>query len=125
MSWMPGWLPGEERRSLTVLFGRDVTEQRQTRNALEGANELRDLFLDILRHDLLNPLASIRGITILALEGEDDVERREMLETVLRSYKRMLIIIENASVLARLEAGGELPRERRDLGPCCGGRPRI
>jgi len=45
-----------------ICIVRDITERTQAENAmkkyareLEEANQLKDLFTDIIRHDLLNP----------------------------------------------------------------------
>jgi len=58
---------------------------------LEEANQLKDLFTDIIRHDLLNPVTVIKGISEILLENESLPENRKSVETIIlnvRSSKR-------------------------------------
>ena len=89
----------------------DVTERKKTEEALKKysddlkeSNRLKDLFIDIIKHDLLNPASVTRTMSSLALEEEKDPRKKEILQLIDRSNTRMISIIENASVLARLES---------------------
>jgi len=99
-------------------------EKAQTFNVLETAydelnksNKLKDLFIDIMRHDLLNPAGVARGLAELALDGEKDPDKKELLQAILRSDERIIEMIENASTLSKLEEGRELELKPGDLRP--------
>ncbi len=83
---------------------------------LKHSNKLKDLFIDIMRHDLLNPAGSARNMTQMILEDEKDPNKKEPLKLILRSSKRIIEMIENASKLAILESGKELKFEEKDIG---------
>jgi signal transduction histidine kinase len=84
--------------------------------SLEKSNKLKDLFMDIMRHDLLNPAGVVRTSSQLALKKEKDVKKREILRLIERSSNRMIRMIENASILAKLESGEKIDFKGEDLG---------
>jgi signal transduction histidine kinase len=61
------------------------------------ANRLKDLFTDVMRHDLLNPAGVIRSATEDKLE---DSPEDEELEIIQRNVNKLIEIIENASKLS-------------------------
>ncbi|MFQ5888181.1 MAG: response regulator, partial [Candidatus Hydrothermarchaeales archaeon] len=77
---------------------------------------LKDLFMDIMRHDLLNPAGIARNMAEMVLDDEKDSNKREALKTILRSSERIIEMIENASTLAKLESREKLEFKDRDLG---------
>ncbi len=83
---------------------------------LSESNKLKDLFTDIMRHDLLNPAGVVRTNSQLALADEKDVKKKEALEKIERSSNRMIRMIENASILAKLESGEKIEFKKEDLG---------
>lgn len=98
---------------------KDITErkrvEKETRRYLEElkrANRLKDLFTDILRHDLLNPVGIIRNATELLL---DEFPDREELKVIMRNANRLINMIESAAKLSKLESVQELEKETLDL----------
>ncbi len=83
---------------------------------LEASNKLKDLFIDIMRHDLLNPAGLIKSNAQLALMDEKDAKRKEVLEKIERSSNRMIRMIENAPILAKLESGEKIEFKEENLG---------
>lgn len=61
--------------------------------------------MDIMRHDLLNPADIVRMNSQLVLGQEKDVKGKTLLEAIERSSNQMIKMIENASILAKLESG--------------------
>ncbi|MBP1909760.1 response regulator [Methanolobus bombayensis] len=60
-----------------LMSGEDITEKRKDEiklmeyaKKLQKSNEIKDLFTDVLRHDLLNPAGLIRSFTDLLQETE-------------------------------------------------------
>ncbi len=97
-------------------------EKAQTYDRLESAydrlkksNHLKDLFIDIMTHDLLNPAGVTRNMTQMILEDEKDADKKEPLKLILRSSKRIIEMIENASIIAKLESGEETQFKIIDL----------
>ncbi len=103
---------------------RDLTERRRARDELrryaerlEQATEMKDLFADILRHDLLGPASAIR----LSLEM---VERHEpgspdwhrLLANARRSCGKLTRLIEDATRYAKLSAPQEIEFGPVELG---------
>jgi signal transduction histidine kinase len=82
---------------------------------LKDSNELKDLFTDVLRHDLINPASVIKGYVEYLLENEKDAKRTAALKTIERNNLKLIQMIENAANLAKLENVEELNFEKMDL----------
>ena len=82
---------------------------------LRDSNELKDLFTDILRHDLINPATVIKGYVEYLLESEKDTTKSAALKTIERNNLKLIQMIENAANLAKLENVEELNFEEMDL----------
>jgi signal transduction histidine kinase len=98
-------------------------ERAQTYAKLESAykevkhsNKLKDLFIDIMRHDLLNPAGVTKGIAELALSEEDEPDKKEALTMIINNTNKVIDLIENASILAKIESGEDLKLKKMDLG---------
>ncbi len=97
----------------------DITERKEIESRiqeymekLENSNRMKDLFTDILRHDLLNPAGVIRNAT--ELMSEDD--GREELGIIRNNVERIIDIINTASQLGKLEELDRLDKQKMDLG---------
>jgi hypothetical protein len=100
-----------------VLFAaaRDITERKQAEHQLRRvaaelaeANRLKDIFTDVLRHDILNPVNAIVVSIELLIRRESDPRKTETLERVRRSALDLAEMTENAAKLAKITAGQEL-----------------
>jgi signal transduction histidine kinase len=103
-----------ERIDETVL--KRTKELRDIASSLEKSNKLKDLFIDILCHDLLNPIGIAKNYLELLMEDETDKGRLEELQAVERNLNKIISIIEDSSKYARLEATEKLALEKRDIG---------
>lgn len=83
--------------------------------ALRNTNDLKDLFIDIMRHDLMNPITGIITTALCALRGDLAAPLREDLQEIAKQTRKVVDLIQNASVLARLESGVGLPSRELDL----------
>ena len=99
-------------------FERKRTEEELERNSneLEKSNKLKDLFIDIMEHDLLNPATASKHMAELSLKTEEDPEKIETFEILFRTNDRIIEMIQNASLLAKLESGEKLKFNKIDLG---------
>jgi hypothetical protein len=80
----------------------DITRLKKLMEELEETNRYKNLFLDILRHDLLNPAGVIDNYIDLLLEDAREGEKED-LTAMKRAVKKILDIIEDAAKLAKLE----------------------
>ncbi|WMW24628.1 ATP-binding protein [Methanolobus sediminis] len=95
----------------------DLNERKKVEEELRHSNELKDLFTDIMRHDLLNPAGNIRGFSEVLCEMEDDPEKSKIIDSVQRSTNKLIDMIETAAKFAKLEATEELELEGIDIMP--------
>ena len=71
---------------------------------LQHSNELKELFADIMRHDLLNPASSINGFASILLEWEEDEKKKSLLSNIEKSNRNLIYIIEKAAEFAKLDS---------------------
>ena len=105
-----------------VSVHEDITDRKladeklkQYSEDLKRSNELKDLFTDILRHDLLNPAGIIKGYTELLLVKEGDKNKTKYLHKIKSSNEKLIDIIETAANFAKLESVDELEFEAKDI----------
>lgn len=82
---------------------------------LKRTNELKLLFIDILRHDLLNPASVIKGYSEYLLETIGGEEQRSIVEKIHNQNDRLIRIINTASMLGELENTEMINFEELDL----------
>ncbi|HKT37751.1 MAG TPA: ATP-binding protein, partial [Ktedonobacterales bacterium] len=82
--------------------------------ALDESNQLKDVFLGSVTHDLRTPLASIKA-AVTSLLGADvhwsASERREFLESIDESADRLNRLVGNLLDISRQEAGVATPEK--------------
>ena len=101
---------------------RDISERKEVEvklnkyaSELKSSNELKDLFTDILRHDLLNPAGVVKGFSDMLLSEESDEKKRYKLQFIDNNISRLIDMIESAAKFARLEDVDELEFKAMDL----------
>ncbi|MBN2110480.1 MAG: HAMP domain-containing histidine kinase [Methanosarcinaceae archaeon] len=111
-------LNSKNRELETEVMERLAVEKKlkQYFTQLKHSNELKDLFTDILRHDLINPATVIKGYVEYLLENEDDEQKITALKAIERNNLKLIEMIENAANLAKLESVEELDFEEMDIG---------
>jgi signal transduction histidine kinase len=101
------------KKTNELIFSQYSVEER-TRE-LRRANELKDLFSDIMRHDLQNPLTVIEGLATLMEEEESQPKRRRDLRMIKRNVAKMMGLIDASSKLSRLASVEKLDFEEQDI----------
>jgi PAS domain S-box-containing protein len=104
---------------------RDITQRKRAEEELrsyarrlEDATELKELFADILRHDLLGPAATVHLSIDSLLKRDPPPElARKMLGNAQRACTKLIAMIEGAAKYARLSAAADLDFATLDLGP--------
>jgi PAS domain S-box-containing protein len=82
---------------------------------LEASNNLKDLFSDIISHDLLNPAGVIKNFMEFLLEDETQEEKIEILERTHHSSLKLIKIIEEAQIYSRLKTMDKFETNAMDL----------
>jgi PAS domain S-box-containing protein len=100
---------------------RDITKRKKMEETvwkynqdLEIANQLKDLFTDIMRHDLLNHTGIIRNLAEIVLE-DDKSESPEDIQMILSSARKLEEMVIAASSYAKLESAENIEWRERDL----------
>lgn len=117
-------LLGDEAGNVTgiLISGEDITERRQAEDKLqdyakqlENSNELKDLFTDIMRHDILNPASIVQSFAEMLEENEEDEKKRNILRKIIRSNAKLIDLIDGAAHLAKLEAIDDISFVKIDI----------
>ncbi|HEY9246248.1 MAG TPA: PAS domain-containing sensor histidine kinase, partial [Candidatus Methanoperedens sp.] len=97
-------------RKYIFAFNRDITERRLAEEAikkytkdLEESNRIKELFIDIMHHDVLNPLSIASGFIELLKDDETDQQKKVYIENIEKNLTKALDLIENATTYSRLE----------------------
>jgi PAS domain S-box-containing protein len=123
--WLSATVLVNARGAPYALLGiiRDLSERKQAEEALaayaarlESTSHYKDLFADIIRHDLLTPLSAIKTGVQLQLRLAPEDPGRQALERVLRNVQRLTDIIQSATLYSKLEDAGALEHRELDLG---------
>lgn len=93
----------------------DLDERKRIEEELLSSNELKDLFTDIMRHDLLNPAGNIKGYLELLLEMEDEPTKTKFIVAMQKSTDKLIDMIETAAQFAKFEALDELELVKMDI----------
>jgi PAS domain S-box-containing protein len=102
---------------------RDISERKKGERELweyarrlEEATGLKDLFADILRHDLLGPAATIQlSVESLLRRDPDPTATKRILETARRSCAKLIEIVDGAAKYAKLSTAQGIEFRELDL----------
>ncbi|MFW5991215.1 MAG: MASE3 domain-containing protein [Candidatus Nanoarchaeia archaeon] len=83
--------------------------------SLYDSHRLKELFVDIMGHDMLNPAGAVKIRAQIALGKEHNKEQEEHFRFILRESEKLVNMIENAKKLAKLEDTAELEKKSIDL----------
>lgn len=118
-SVVPGFENTYSKRLVSIT---DITERKRAEEAiknyarkLEESNRMKELFMDIMHHDLLNPLSVARGYVELLLEQEKASDKIESLKRVERNLSKGTELIECATMLSRLQNPEDFELKTLDL----------
>lgn len=95
-----------------VVISRDITQLKRTENALreekhkaDAANKAKSDFLASMSHELRTPLNVIMGMSQLLSRSNMKPEHVKFVESISRSSKVLLSLIEDVLDLSKIEAG--------------------
>ncbi len=100
----------------------DITKRKQAEEEirkyagkLEESNRMKELFTDIMHHDLLNPLNISKGFVELLREEESAPGKIARMEIIERNLTKCMELIESATMLSKLESLERIEFEDMDL----------
>ncbi|MDD5474248.1 MAG: PAS domain S-box protein [Candidatus Methanoperedens sp.] len=100
----------------------DITKRKQAEEEirkyagkLEESNRMKELFTDIMHHDLLNPLNISKGFVELLREDESAPGKIANMEIIERNLTKCMELIESATMLSKLESLERIEFEDMDL----------
>ncbi len=106
-----------------ICVVRDMTSRKEAEkhlweyaDNLKYSNDLKDLFIDIMGHDLMNSAGVAKGFTGMLLQAENDDDKARKLRIIDDNISRLINMIESTSRFARLEDIDNLEFRNMDLG---------
>jgi len=98
--------------ALTIDRVRKDDALRELAEELRNTNDIKELLLDVITHDLKNPAGVIKTITeVLEAENRDD----ELISTLKSSSFSLMKVIENATVLSKINVGESISKKEIDF----------
>jgi light-regulated signal transduction histidine kinase (bacteriophytochrome) len=101
-------------QEISIDLEESVESERRCKEMLEQSNKLKDLFVDILRDDLLDSVEVVKAYAETLLENKA-APLEEFLNVILQNTYKAIDIIQDASRLAKLDAGNESEMPTADL----------
>ena len=109
-------------KDTNIELSTEINERKQAEEKLkkylenlERSNELKVLFADIMRHDLLNPAGIVEGYTEILFDMEDDEKKIGFLQKIDENNKKLIDLIEATAKFAKLESVEELEFGEEDI----------
>ncbi|MBP2030818.1 signal transduction histidine kinase [Methanohalophilus levihalophilus] len=112
---MMAYMAINRQKRLTLAVKESTKELSKANEELVSLTKMKDLFTDIMRHDLLNPANIVRGFTDVLLDMENDEKKNQALQTIKRNNEKLIDMIESASKFSKLESVEELEFEETDI----------
>jgi signal transduction histidine kinase len=106
--------------AIGYYYGIIQLQLEKQKTKLEQSNRLKEIFADIMGHDLVNSIGIIKNFGELLSDEEDGPTIKEGINTMTRNANKALEMIEYTSHLARIEDTKEIVFEKRDLGSILG-----
>jgi signal transduction histidine kinase len=117
---LPGARPGDPQRDRFLFIAiHEETEARSREVMLARTNEVKDLFISIIGHDLKAPLSAIAGYgELIALDANaapDGLAVYRYAQSILGSARQIQLMMENARLYSRLVDPHDILRARENL----------
>ncbi|WP_167848808.1 PAS domain-containing sensor histidine kinase [Methanolobus halotolerans] len=112
----------EEEAILLVVRDISKTKEHEDRvktytEELKSSGELKELFIDIIRHDLLTPAGIIKGFTEELICEPCSEEKDPALRKIYENINRLIELLESATKLSKLQKVEQVQFEKIDLVP--------
>jgi signal transduction histidine kinase len=97
------------------LYTRAEEELERYAKKLEKSNRLKDLFADIMSHDLLNPTGVLRNVFEIIEDELKEAGAEKELSIAYRNLNRIEELIKMATRFAQVESAEQMVFENRNL----------
>lgn len=94
------------------VFAQDITERQLAEDHIRESDSMRELLLDIITHDLRNPIGIIFGLSEM-LSAE--LPENNIAENIFKSCKRLVKVLQDTTLLSQATFGESIPRELLNL----------
>jgi len=95
----------EEVRKRTHELRTTNTELKRAKVLAEKANEAKSLFLANVSHEIRTPMVGVLGMSELLCNAPLDERSRELADTVYRSARSLMSLLEDLLDFSKIEAG--------------------
>lgn len=82
-----------------------LTDYRYLYIKVRKANEMKDLFTNMIAHELRTPLTAIRGYSLIITDSVTDSEQKKNATRIKESSDRLLSIVNDLLDVARIQSG--------------------
>ena len=111
-----------EGQKAIICVDRDISERKNAENEmkkyaeeLRESNELKELFTDIIRHDLLTPASIVKGYSEELLAKKLDADTLFDLRKIYDNNERLINLLESATKLSKLQKMDEIEFEELNI----------
>lgn len=101
-----------ERIKFEDVLRKSEKKYRKLSKELNESNLLKKLLLDVITHDLKNPVGIIKGFAEFEKEKDPD---NENIQEICTGSDSLLTVIDNAAAISRVAAGNKIDKEFIDL----------
>lgn len=102
----------KERKEHMEALERSKNHYHTLSEQLAATNEMKDLLLDVITHDLKNPAGVIQGMSEVM---QAEFPGNEMVDLVKDSSDSLLQVIKNATTLSKVALNEDIEKEPLDL----------
>jgi PAS domain S-box-containing protein len=105
-----------------ICVDRDISDRKYAENELKNyaeelkeSNELKELFTDIIRHDLLSPASIIKGYSEELMASDCDEDVAILIKKIHENNNRLIDLLESATKLSKLQKMDEIEFENLNI----------
>ena len=102
----------ERRKQIEIELKGSELRYKTLSQKLNESNNMKELLLDIITHDIKNPAGVISNMGEMLLEKDSE---NEILEIIKDSSDKLLQVMDNATTLAQVTLGDKIKLEELDL----------
>ena len=96
------------------VFAQDVTQRKLAEFHVQESDSMRELLLDIITHDLKNPVGVIMGMSEMLRR---EYPNEEMAKMIYNSCERLLEVLSTTTMLSQATFGEHIPEKYIKLRP--------